>query len=120
MHIQQLQQFMPDRTNVKHGCLGGRVNQDVQIAAFLVIAIKHLAENSGLAGAVPQHHAANRCAVSFKGNRWSHRAFSKVGIQLGHISAYIRTSKSTNEHSLSDETLLAASQADAVPALCNK
>jgi hypothetical protein len=91
MHTQQLQQFMPDRTNVKHGCLGGRVNQDVQITAFLVVAMKHRAENSGLASAVPQHHPANRCAVSFKGHRWFHETFSKVDIQLGHIKALTHT-----------------------------
>jgi hypothetical protein len=51
--------------------------------------MKHRAENSGVAGAVPQYNAANRCAVRFKGNRWFHGAFSKVDIQLGHISAYI-------------------------------
>jgi hypothetical protein len=82
--------------------------------------MEHRAENTGVAGAVPQYNAANRCAVSFKGNRWFHGAFSKVDIQLGHISAYIRTSKSTNEHSLSDETLLSTLQGDAAPALCNK
>jgi hypothetical protein len=45
LHTQLLQQFMPDRTNIKHSCLWGRVNQDVQIAAFLVVAMKHRAEN---------------------------------------------------------------------------
>jgi hypothetical protein len=72
MHTQQLQQFMPDRTPVKHACLWGRIYQDVQIAAFWVFAMEHRAENSGVAGAVPQHYAANRCAVRFKGNRWFH------------------------------------------------
>jgi hypothetical protein len=80
---------MPDRTNVKHGCLGRRINQDVQVAAFLVVAMEHRAENSGVAGTVPQHHVANRCAVSFKSNRWFHEAFSKVDIQLGHINGLI-------------------------------
>jgi hypothetical protein len=91
MHTQQLQQLMPDRTNVKHGCLGRRINQDVQVAAFLVFAMKHRAENSGIAGAVPQHYAANRSAVGFKGNRWFHGAFSKVNIQLGHINTLMNT-----------------------------
>lgn len=75
-----------------HQCgVWGRVNQDVQIAAFLVFAMEHRAENPCVTGAVPLHNAANRCAVSFKGNRWFHRVLSKVDIQLGHISALMNT-----------------------------
>lgn len=51
---------------------------------------------------MPQHYAANRCTLRFKGNRWFHGTFSKVDIQLGHISALISTHSELSFHRCKD------------------
>ncbi len=50
---QQLQQFVPDGTNVKQCCFGRWVDQYVQVAALQVIAVENGTENPRILGTVP-------------------------------------------------------------------
>ncbi len=66
-HAQQLQQLVPDRTDVQQGCFRGGVDEQIQIAIFGIATMNHRPENPRVAGTMNLHHPADGFTVRGKG-----------------------------------------------------
>gem|GEM_PF-6134734 len=66
---------MPDCTNVKQSCLRGWIDQDIQIAGFVIIPMKHRTKNTSIASVMALNHCAYGCTVGLQGSGWLHVDF---------------------------------------------
>jgi hypothetical protein len=57
---------MPDCTNVKQSCLRGWIDQDIQIAGFVIIPMKHRTKNTSIASVMALNHCAYGCTVGLQ------------------------------------------------------